>query len=299
MLIEIYFKIDEFIQQNQAATPDFLQVALEGVKVPPCSLSAGELLTIYVNFHFSNYKCFKHYYKDCIEKYHRRDFPNLISYQRFVNIIPSLLWPLYAYLCFTCTEARKTGFYYIDSSKLPVCHEKRRYSHKVMKKIARSGKTSTGWFYGLKYHLVINNFGEIIAFSLTPGSTADNDEAILRQLTFMLWGEIYGDKGYLLNPEKRKKLEDNGLKFIRKVRKNMQEKPLTAQQYKRLNGRSLIESVINLHKNDQQISHTRHRSPLNAFANILSALVAYTFKENKPTFKVYPNKKKKLLTQAA
>jgi hypothetical protein len=40
---------------------------------------------------------------------------------------------------------------------------------------AQRGKTTTGWFYGFKVHLIVNDQGELLAFRLTPGSTDDRE----------------------------------------------------------------------------------------------------------------------------
>jgi len=51
-----------------------------------------------------------------------------------------------------------------------------------------------------------------------------------------------------------------------------------------LKKRGTIESVINILKNTFNIEHTRHRGPINFIVNIFSALVAYNFKPQKPSF---------------
>ena len=70
----------------------------------------------------------------------------------------------------TIKKGRKTGIYYIDGTCLPVCHLKRSKRHKVFDGISEFGKTSVGWFFGLKLHLVINNEGQLIAFKITKGN---------------------------------------------------------------------------------------------------------------------------------
>ncbi|WP_425347678.1 transposase [Spartinivicinus poritis] len=42
-----------------------------------------------------------------------------------------------------------------------VYHIKREKQHRVFKNIAVKGKTSLGWFYGFKLHLVINDTSEL------------------------------------------------------------------------------------------------------------------------------------------
>ncbi len=61
--------------------------------------------------------------------------------------------------------------------------------------MAQRGKTSTGWFYGFKLHLVINDCGELLAVKLTAGNTDDRQP--VKALTKGLTGCLYGDKGDL------------------------------------------------------------------------------------------------------
>ena len=130
-----------------------------------------------------------------------------------------------------------------------------------------------GWFFGLKVHLVINNFGELIAFKLTKGNV--NDIAAARPLLSSLEGLAFGDKGYI-----GKKLFDelfkNGLKLVTRKRKNMRTNlPLSEYETQLLNQRGLIETVFDHLKNRYHIWHTRHRSMINAVTNLMAALAAY------------------------
>ena len=70
-------------------------------------------------------------------------------------------------------EGAETGISFIDATSLVVCHNHQIRGHKVFKKIARRGKTSVGWFYGFRLHLVVNDCGELLAFQVTPGNTDD------------------------------------------------------------------------------------------------------------------------------
>lgn len=90
-------------------------------------------------------------------------------------------------------SGKQTGQYYIDSTKLPVCHNLRINRHKVFKDIAKRGKTSTGWFFGCKLHIVINSCGEIMSFSLTSGNV--DDRAVVKNLVDKLQGWLFGDRG--------------------------------------------------------------------------------------------------------
>jgi hypothetical protein len=73
---------------------------------------------------------------------------------------------------------RQTGVCYIDSSCLPVCHLKCSKRYKTFHSIEEYGKTSVGWFFGLKLHIMTNDLGELLAFKITRGSRSDSLEAV-------------------------------------------------------------------------------------------------------------------------
>jgi hypothetical protein len=128
----------------------------------PRTMSASEVLTIIIYFQHSEFKNFKCYYKILIQYYLRSAFTNVVSYSRFVELMSEYLWLLALFAISTTASA--TGISFIDSTAIVVCKNPRISSHKVMKGLAKRGKTSTGWFFGLKLHLVINHHGQIVAF---------------------------------------------------------------------------------------------------------------------------------------
>jgi hypothetical protein len=122
-----------------------------------------------------------------------------------------------------CTQSN-----YIDSKPLEVCHIKREKQHKVFQDIAKKGRTSKGFFYGLKLHLLCNQQGEILRFLVTSGNVSDNNQAVLRDLLKDFQGNVYGDKGYLT--ALKKEFEQQGCKLITKSKKNMQAQNLSAEE---------------------------------------------------------------------
>lgn len=287
MLVEIYVEIDDFCKDNQKKITQLLRQSGLVRKAHPSKLSLSEVMTILVHYHQCYYKDFKHYYTDYVQQDLKRDFPGLVSYNRFIELVPRAFVPLCLFLKHRCSLSQRTGIYYIDSAPWPVCHPKRAHSHKVMRGLARWGKTSVGWFFGMKYHLIINQFGELVNFRVSSGNIADNNAKTLFLLTKDLLGWIFGDKGYLLNPDKKALLEREGaLKFFTKCRKNMKKQDIPVEASLWIQKRGVIESVIELTKNDCEAAHSRHRSPTNAFTNLLAALTAYTFRQRKPSTKI-------------
>jgi hypothetical protein len=128
-------------------------------------------MTIAILFQQSHYRAFKAFYTEHVQQYLRGEFPHLVSYTRFVALIPRVALPLTIYLQ---TQLRTcTGISFVDSISLAARHNARIDQHRVFVVDARRGKTSVGWFYGVKLHVVVNHRGEILAFCLTPGNIDD------------------------------------------------------------------------------------------------------------------------------
>ena len=207
----------------------------------------------------------------------RGEFPTLPSYTRFVELIPITLLPLCAYL--QTRKGQPTGLQFIDSLPIRVCHNRRIASHRVFAGLAQRGKGSMGWFYGFKLHLVINEQGEVLGVTLTPGQV--DDRRPVRKLVRELWGKLFGDRGYL-SQELFEQLWGQGLQLITKLKRNMKNRLMPLLDKVLLRKRALIECVNDQLKNISQIEHTRHRSATNGIVNIVAAVVAYTFQPKKP-----------------
>jgi hypothetical protein len=229
-----------------------------------------------------------------VGRYHRDAFPNLVSYSRFIELMPSALVPLCAFLHTPLRylrSGRVTGIAYIDSTRLGVCHLKRAHAHRVFRKRAplrylRRGKTSVGWFYGFKLHWVINDEGELLAFKLTAGNV--DDRVPVPVLTRGLFGKLFGDKGYS-SQKLFDELYERGVELITRLRKTMKNKLMRLIDKLWLRKRTLIETVNDPLKNISQIEHTRHRSPANFLVNLVAGLIAYTYQPKKPSLNLRPD----------
>lgn len=275
-LEEIFCSIDDFCKHFDSKTHHYFLTTQKRTRPRPCQMSLSEIMTIEVLFHFSHYRTFKDFYHECILGHFKNAFPKALSYTRFVEIKSYALVPLAVFL--QGLKGQETGIYYIDSTKIHVCHNLRIKRHKVLKGIAKRGKTSTGWFFGVKLHLVFNNKGEIMSFQITPGNT--DDRKPVETLTKKLKGWIFGDRGYISSPLSLS-LRNRGLEFTTTLKRNMKKQFLTPLKRYLLSKRGLVETIIDQLKNMLHIQHTRHRSPINFQVNLLAGLVAYAFKPNK------------------
>lgn len=277
-LEEIFCFIDDFCKGFQQYSQCRFLAHPKRKRNKSCRLTLSEIMTILVLFQFSHYRTFKDFYLSCLVPHYKQAFPHLVSYNRFVELIPCAVMPLLVLLL--NVRGQETGKYFIDSTKLFVCDNRRIYRHKVFEGIAQRGKTSTGWFFGMKLHLIINDKGEVMSFRITPGNT--DDRAVVEKMTRGLQGWLFADKGYI-GKKLADCLFDKGIELITRVKKNMKAQFLEPIRQCWLDKRGIVETVIDQMKSIFHIQHTRHRSPMNFLANVLAGLMAYALKPKKPT----------------
>lgn len=281
-IVEMFCDIDDFCKNWFKENSLYVLPSPTRKRRRSCKMSVSEIMILVILFHLSHYRTFKDYYCDCVQQSMKDYFPELVSYNRFTEIMSRVLIPLSAYLYSRLGE--KTGLYYVDSTPLEVCHNKRIPRHRTFQDIAQRGKTSMGWFFGFKLHVVINPQGELVSFCVTKGNVDDREP--LEQLFKNLEGLAVGDKGYV-SKEKSESLLKKGVKLITRVRKNMKEKTTTHFEKFFLNHRGLVETVIEQLKTICHINHSRHRKPDNFVVNLVSGLMAYMLRPRKPSLKLH------------
>lgn len=143
----------------------------------------SEVMAIVIAFQTSGYRNFKTCYNAYVCEVWKHEFPQLVSYNRFVELESECVVPVAVFL--RTRFARCSGISFIDASAIKVCHNLRISANRVFKDIARRGKTSVGWFYGFKVHLVISEQGELLGVSITPGNV--DDRKPLPRLAKRLW----------------------------------------------------------------------------------------------------------------
>ena len=128
MLTKIFYKIDNFCKHFKK---EFEKHLLQnGSKTLKSRMSMSEIMTIAIYFHHSGYRNFKKYYLEHICQQKTKEFPNLLSYNRFVELMQSVLVPMIVYF-YQCSRGKVTGISFVDSTPLKVCHNKRISQNKV------------------------------------------------------------------------------------------------------------------------------------------------------------------------
>lgn len=277
-LLEMFCDVDTFCL-SITKIPGAKQIT-QKKRGPQAKLCLSEIITILIHFHQSHYRDFKAYYTLYVCQQLRPEFPGLVSYTRFVELMPSALGTMTLYLFSRMGQTK--GIAFIDSTPIPVCHNKRIFHHKVFEGLAARGKNSMGYFWGFKLHLVVNDQGELLSFLLSPGNV--DDRKPVPSLVKHLWGKLFADKGYISQPLFEQLLAKN-IQLITFPKKKKKPETRLVPLFDKLlaRKRSLIEAINDQLKNISQIVHTRHRSPTNFLLNLFGGLLAYTFQPKKPT----------------
>ncbi len=276
-LVEIYCDVDDFCQRFLPEWEKQLLASGMRKRRRAGRMQASEIMTIIILFHQSNHRDFKNYYKGFITHFYADAFPELLSYTRFLEVMPSMVVPLCSY--FAYLKGKPTGIAFVDSTSLKVCHNLRIPRHRVFDGIAKRGRGTMGWFYGFKLHLIINHQGDILAVKITPANT--DDRKPVADMCQSVVGKLYGDKGYISHAL-AEELFEQGVEFVTNVRKNMKARAYSLWDRAMLSRRFIIETINDQLKNISQIEHSRHRSVHGFMLNLIAGLIAYCLRENKP-----------------
>ena len=281
-LVELFCHVDDFCQAFEGAWIRHQLTTGHRRRRRAGHLCLSEIMTLLIWFHQSHYRDFKAFYLHHVCRHLRDAFPRLVSYGRFVELMPSTLIPLCTYL--RQCQGACTGISFIDSTPLAVCNPHRIHQHRLFAGMAQRGKSSTGWFFGFKLHVVVNDRGQLLNVALTPGNV--DDRKPVPGLVPDLFGKLFADRGYISNKLSKQLKTLFDLQLITKLRSNMKNQLLPMADKLLLRKRALIETIIDQLKNISQIEHTRHRSPVNFMVNLLGGLIAYCHQPKKPALKI-------------
>lgn len=293
-LVEIYCIFDDFCKIFEPELKKHM-IDMDGKahRNRPCRVSDAEIMTMLVLFHTSHFRDLKTFYTGYVCQHLRQEFPNKLSYNRFVERQRKVALHLLIFLNI-CALGKCTDISIIDSTPIVSCHIKRMHMHKTMRGLAAMGKCTMGWFYGFKLHLVINDKGEIIQWMLTPGNTDNRDPLKNEKFTEKLFGKLFADRGYI-SQDLFEKLFIDDIHLVTKIKKNMKNSLMNIYDKICLRKRAVIETVNDELKNICQIEHTRHRSVDNFVTNLVSALIAYNFMPKKPQMNIEIINKSRLI----
>jgi len=279
-ITELFCIIDEFCKEYD----EIINKGLLGKTfLRKSKMSKSEVMTITILFHLSGFRTFKHFYIFYVQKHMKKDFPSTVSYNRFTELMQQNIMPLSLFLK-TCCMGKCTGISFIDSTPIRVCKNKRIKRNKVFKGIATTGKSTMGWFHGFKLHIIVNDKGELLNFTITQANV--DDRAPLKNKRFIekIYGKLFGDKGYL-GKELFGNLFNDGIHLVTYLKRNMKNVLMPLMDKIHLRKRSIIETINDQLKNICQVEHSRHRSFDNFISNLISGLIAYTFLPKKPSIK--------------
>lgn len=281
MLTRLFCDVDDFCQTFIPSWKLSLIETGRKKRVRKRGVSESEIITIVVAYHHSGYRTFKWFYQKQVQNQWTTSFPTLPSYNRFIELMSEILVPMTAFMQQRCTSGK--GIAFVDSTPLRVCKNRRIPRHKTFKEVAGRGKSSTGWFYGFKLHLVVDDKGNILSFMITRGNV--DDRMPVPTLVKNYLGKLFGDKGYI-----SKKLTDSlalkDVELITTLRKNMKPRVLKIFDQLLLRKRSIIETINDQLKNISNIEHSRHRSLTNCMINVVAGLISYSYREKKPSLNI-------------
>lgn len=183
------------------------------------TMSKAEIMLIMILFHDSGYRCLKHFYLEKVCKHMGHLFPQVVSYNRFVELEKEIAIPLALFIK-KVLLGKCTGISFVDSTPLRVCRNQRIHIHKTFKGIAMRGKCSMGWFFGFKLHLICNEKGELLNFMITPGDVDDRKPLEYKAFVEYIFGKLVGDRGYI-SRNLFERLFVDGIQLITKLKSNM------------------------------------------------------------------------------
>lgn len=284
-LVEIYYIADEFCKEFYKNMEGHILTENNAKKKRNKSsrLNDAEVITILIAFHLGGFRTLKHFYINYVQKHLTSYFPQTVSYNRFVELQQKALLPM-VILLKTMRLGENTGISFVDSTPIRVCKNKRIFNHKVFKGIAARGKSTIGYFFGFKLHIVVNDKGEILNFVITPGNVDDREPLKNPKFLKNIFGKLFADKGYV-SKELFSMLFVDGINLITGLRNNMKNQFMLLSDKIMLRKRSIIETINDELKNICQIEHSRHRSFVNFLTNMISGLLAYSFLPKKPSIK--------------
>jgi hypothetical protein len=243
----------------------------------PSCLSVAEVCTIVLlqkEFNIGHKKALFKY----ITRHYKSDFPTLGSYKSFNEALNRYAVYLLQIIIFLMQlNYNQSGeLVFVDSTNLPVCKIWREHNHKVMKQLATKSKTTTGWFYGLKLHILCDEYGNLLKIAFTTGNA--DDRVILNKFLEKIKNKfVIGDAGYV-SKQCQEKARESGNILLTAIRKNMKGLG-TMWQQEVMNMRSVVERCFSVMKTRLGLVNSLARSVGGYLAHYVRCLFMYVFKD--------------------
>ena len=280
---EIFCIVDDFFKKFEPIYWQFLKQENKRQRIRQATLSLSEIVAISIYYKTSQVHNFKMFF-NLLCQFESKLFKDLPCYKNLITLINQHQLAIHA-LLYALSQKDESSYLWIDSTPLPVCKNKRiPNGHHALDEIASRGKSTMGWFYGCKLHLLMNQEGEIVNSDLSNGHIADLKK--VEDLVNGLSATVYGDRGYISQPLKET-LKEQGIDLITYPRKNMRVTLLPFSDEFHLRQRKRIETLIGLLKEKYHLVTSKHRSIAGFLAGVFSSLCAYQLcQKNKPKIHV-------------
>lgn len=243
------------------------------------NLNISEAIAISLYRYTLPHTAFKHFYA-FMKNYHAGEFPNLPDYSNMLlfqkQLLPFLIRMLGILIGMNRAvfKNKKIRLMFIDGSDLPVCTNKRIFNHKVARNVAARGKTSKGWFYGFRIHLLCDNGGNLLGVKITPGNV-DERTQVKKLVGDITDTTLVGDAGYIKKILQEELYKSNRVWFLTGVKKIM-KKLMTETDHKLLKARQLVETVFGSLKHRGGMPNSLPRSIPGYQVHFVITLLAYT-----------------------
>lgn len=276
-LLQLFCIVSDLVDLILANTP---ALAIRNTAVGrKHNLNIAEAITISLYRYTLPHTAFKHFYA-FMRNYHITEFPNLPHYSNMLlfqkQLLPFLIRMLGVLIGINraAFKNKKVRLMFIDGSDLPVCTNKRIFNHKVAKRVAARGKTSKGWFYGFKLHILCDDGGNLLGVKITPGNVDERTQVknLVGDITDAI---MVGDAGYIKRILQEELYRSNNLWFLTGVKKIM-KKLMTATDHTLLKARQLVETVIGSLKHRGGMPNSLPRSISGYQVHFVMTLLAFT-----------------------
>jgi hypothetical protein len=238
----------------------------------PSVLSVSELVTICLIGQVYEVSCLIRLYELIRDRF-SSDF-RLPKYGNFVTGMNQVSRDMVLFISALLSVQNTTlgDVCFVDGTKIEVCKIYRELRHKTMKKLATKSKSTTGWWYGLKLHLICDKNGNLMKLRFTTATVGEREvlSSFMEELHDSI---IVGDAGYV-SSELDKQANENNNTLLTAKRKNMR-RLATLWQNKCMNMRSRIETVFDVLKERFGLVTSLPRSINGYLAHYIRCLFCY------------------------